>query len=73
VPVGIKEFYEIEARAARHLAVEPIAEPRATNHEIVPLRLGLKSEDATSSWISPASEEIHGAFFLAVVSEPIVP
>jgi hypothetical protein len=44
----------IESRAARHLAVQPIAEPRAANHEVLALRLGLKSEDAAGSRISPA-------------------
>jgi hypothetical protein len=46
----------VEGRTARHLAVRPIAEPRTTDHEIGALRLGLKSEDATGLWISPASE-----------------
>ena len=53
----------IESCAARHLAVQPIAEPRAANHEVVALRLGLKSEDAAVSWISPASGRIHDATF----------
>jgi hypothetical protein len=45
----------IDRGAARHLAVRPIAEPRAADHEVLALRLGLKSEDATVSRISPAS------------------
>ena len=48
-------------KAAR--MVRPIAELRASNHEVVALCLGLKSEDATGSWISPASEGIHDATF----------
>ena len=46
----------IESRAARHLAVRPIAEPRAADHEVLALRFGLKSGDAAGSWVSPASE-----------------
>ena len=46
----------IESRAARHLAVRPIAEPRAADHEVLALRFGLKSRDAAGSWIAPASE-----------------
>jgi hypothetical protein len=46
----------VQRRAARHLAVRPIAEPRATDHEIVPLFRGAESRDATGSWVSPTSE-----------------
>jgi len=45
----------IEGRAARHLAVQPIAEPRAADQEVLALFRGLKSEDAAGSRISPAS------------------
>jgi len=34
----------------------PIAEPSATDHEILPLFRGAKSRDATGSWVSPTSE-----------------
>jgi hypothetical protein len=46
----------IESRTARHLAVRPIAEPCATDHEIGALFRRLKSRDTTGLWISPASE-----------------
>jgi len=45
----------IGSRAARHLAVQPIAEPRAADQEVLALFRGLKSEDAAGSRISPAS------------------
>jgi hypothetical protein len=53
----------VEGRATRHRAVRPIAEPRASNHEVVAVRLGLKSEDAAGLWISPFSEGVHNAIF----------
>ena len=60
-PAGLTQA--IESRAARHLAIQPIAEPRAANHEVVALRLGLKSVDAAGSWISRSSACIHDATF----------
>jgi len=52
-PAGLAQA--IESRAARHLAVQPIAEPRAADQEVLALFRGLKSEDAAGSRISPAS------------------
>ena len=49
-------------RAARHLAVRPVAEPRASRHEVFALRFGLKPEDAAGPWVSRAKQSSHIAF-----------
>jgi len=54
----------VRRSAARHLPVRPVAEPRASSHEVFALRLGLKSEDAAGSWVSRASERFHDVIFL---------
>ena len=49
----------VQRRAARHLTVRPIAEPSATDHEVLALFRRLKSGDTTGSWVSPAFIRVH--------------
>jgi len=49
----------VQRRAARHLTVRPIAESCATDHEVMALFRGLKSGDATGSWVSPTFIRVH--------------
>jgi hypothetical protein len=52
-------------RASRHQTIRPVAEPRTGRHEVLALRLGLKSEDAASSFVSPTSGRFHDTIFSA--------
>jgi hypothetical protein len=53
----------VQSQANWHLPGRSIAEPRATDHEVVALRFRLETEDATGSWISQASERFHDVTF----------
>jgi len=59
----------IHRRAARHLTVWSVAEPRAGDHKILALRFGLEPKHAAGPPVSPSIGRLHRTFLHA----PCVP